>query len=402
LKSQVRAARAFIVLMGVVAMFGDMTYEGVRGLAGPYLGLLGASATAVGFSAGLGEFLGYGLRLVSGWVSDRTRAYWPIVIAGYATNFLVVLGLALVGTWQAAVAMLLLERIGKAVRSPARSTLVSYAAQQAGVGRSFGIEEALDQIGAVSGPLLAALAMWVVRGRAPAREYQIAFGVLMVPVIANVATVLFARRRYPRPESFEPSTPPTSSLRGNLGGLFGWYVAAVSLLGLGFADWALVSFHAGRTGAMTVAHLPLLYAAAMAVDALAALGFGTLFDRFGVSVLAVSAVLSAGFAPLAFLRPGPWGLAGGTVLWAIGMGAQDSVFKAAIAKLVPKEQRGRAYGVFFAVFGLFWWLGSAAMGWLYQRSLVTMVVFSVVTQIAAAPMFLVLGRELRRRQAAHI
>lgn len=405
-KSQVRAARAFIVLMGVVAMFGDMTYEGVRGLAGPYLGLLGASATAVGFTAGLGEFLGYGLRLVSGWLSDRTRAYWPLVVAGYATNFLVVVGLALVGTWQAAVAMLLLERIGKAVRSPARSTLISYAAQQAGVGRSFGIEEALDQIGAVSGPLLAALAMWVVRGRAPAREYRIAFGVLMVPVIANVGTVLFARRRYPRPESFEPSGPTTSMAassagRGYLGGLFGWYVAAVSLLGLGFADWALVSFHAGQTGAMTVAHLPLLYAAAMAVDALAALGFGTLFDRFGVSVLAVSAMLSAGFAPLAFLRPGPWGLAGGTVLWAVGMGAQDSVFKAAIAKLVPKEQRGRAYGVFFAVFGLFWWLGSAAMGWLYQRSLVTMVVFSVVTQIAAAPMFLVLGRELRRRREEH-
>jgi MFS family permease len=404
LTSQVRAARAFIVLMGVVAMFGDMTYEGVRGLAGPYLGLLGASAAAVGFWAGLGEFLGYGLRLGSGWLSDRTRAYWPLVIAGYATNFLVVIGLALARTWQGAVAMLALERIGKAVRSPARSTLISYAAQQVGVGRSFGIEEALDQLGAVSGPLLAALAMWVVRGRAPAREYQIAFGVLMVPVVANLATVLFARRRYPRPESFEPTLPtlPTatarSASRGDLGGLFGWYLAGGSLLGLGFADWALVSFHAGRTGAMTVAHLPVLYAAAMAVDALAALGFGTLFDRFGVSVLAASAILSAGFAPLAFLRPGPWGLAAGAALWAIGLGAQDAVFKAAIAKLVPKAQRGRAYGVFFAVFGLFWWLGSAAMGWLYQRSLVTMVVFSVVTQIAAAPMFLLVGRELRRRR----
>ncbi|HEY6877377.1 MAG TPA: hypothetical protein VI299_05130, partial [Polyangiales bacterium] len=68
------AARKFIVLMGVVALFGDMTYEGARGLVGPYLALLGASATAVGFAAGLGEFLGYGLRLATGWLSDRTRA----------------------------------------------------------------------------------------------------------------------------------------------------------------------------------------------------------------------------------------------------------------------------------------------------------------------------------------
>jgi len=390
--NDLRAARAFIVLMGIVAMFGDMTYEGVRGLLGPYLGLLGASATLIGFTAGLGEFLGYGLRIVSGWLSDRTRAYWPIVIAGYATNFVVVLGLALANTWEAAVAMLLLERIGKATRSPARSTLISYAAQQAGVGRSFGIEEALDQIGAVTGPLIAAATMWVVRGRPPARQYQFAFLVLMLPVIANVASVLLARRRYPSPESFEavPAEPDR-----HLGRMFRWYVAGVSLLGLGFADWALVSFHAGRTGVFTPSHLPLLYAGAMAVDAVAALGFGTLFDRFGLSVLAASAVLSAGFAPLAFLYPGPGALIAGSALWAVGMGAQDSVFKAAIAKLVPKDQRGRAYGVFFAVFGLFWWLGSTAMGWLYQRSLPAMVTFSVATQLAAAPIFLVLGRRLR-------
>lgn len=197
------AARRFVVLMGVVALFGDMTYEGARGLVGPYLALLGASATAVGFAAGLGEFLGYGLRLFTGWFSDRTRAYWPLVIAGYSVNLVAVPGLALVGSWEAAVALLLLERIGKAVRSPARSTLVSYAASEAGVGKSFGLEEALDQIGAVSGPLLTALAIWVVRGEAVTMQYRVAFGVLLLPVILNLTLVLAARARFPRPESLE-------------------------------------------------------------------------------------------------------------------------------------------------------------------------------------------------------
>lgn len=396
-RSHARAARTFIVLMGMVALFGDMTYEGARGLVGPYLALLGASATAVGFAAGLGEFLGYGLRIASGWLADRTRAYWPLVIAGYAVNFVAVPGLALVGSWQAAVALLLLERVGKAVRSPARSTLVSYAANEAGVGKSFGLEEALDQIGAITGPLLTALAIWVARGEPVTDRYRLAFAVLLVPVIFNVGLVLFARRTYPRPEVFEPARRPD---RAHMGRLFRWYVAAVMLMALGFADWALLAFHAARTGALAIGTLPLLYAGVMAVDALAALAFGTLFDRFGLSVLAVSTLVSALFAPLAFLAGSWWLLVAGAASWGVGMGAQESIFKAAIAKLIHKEERGRAYGIFFALFGLAWWLGSTLMGWLYGRSLPALVAFSVATQLAAVPIFLVLGRRIARAGAA--
>lgn len=390
-----RSAKAFIVLMGVVALFGDMTYEGARGLVGPYLALLGASATAVGFAAGLGELCGYGLRIVTGWLADRTRAYWPFVIAGYGLNLVAVPGLALVGSWEAAIVLLLLERIGKAIRSPARSTLVSYAANEAGVGKSFGLEEALDQIGAVTGPLLTALAIWVVRDEPVTTQYQLAFAVLLAPVLANLGLVLAARRRYPRPESFEPVERPHDP---HLGGLFRVYVAAVMLLALGFADWALVAFHATRTGLLDAGMLPLLYAGVMAVDALAALACGTLFDRHGVSVLAGTTLASAAFAPLVFLVPSGWVLALGAACWGIGMGAQDSIFKAAIAKLVPKADRGRAYGIFFALFGLAWWIGSTTMGWLYERSMTALVAFSVATQLAAVPIFLVLGRRLAKRE----
>jgi MFS family permease len=392
-----KRARTFVVLMGVVALFGDMTYEGARGLVGPYLALLGASATAVGFAAGLGEFLGYGLRLVTGWLGDRTRAYWPLVIAGYSINLVAVPGLALVGSWEAAVALLLLERIGKAIRSPARSTLVSYAASTVGVGKSFGLEEALDQIGAVSGPLLTALAIWVVRGEPVSTQYRVAFLVLLVPVALNLALVLRARAKFPRPDSFESAGRHDHP---QLGGLFRWYVAGVMLMGLGFADWALVAFHASRTGTLDAATLPLLYASAMAIDALGALAFGVLFDRHGLLVLAGTTVASALFAPFVFLVPSTTLLVVGAACWALGMGAQDSIFKAAIAKLVPREERGRAYGYFFALFGLAWWVGSTTMGWLYERSMTALVVFSVVTQLAAVPLLLFVGLRLRRLERA--
>jgi MFS family permease len=378
--------------MGVVALFGDMTYEGARGLVGPYLALLGASAAAVGFAAGLGEFLGYSLRLVTGWLGDRTRAYWPFVIGGYAVNLVAVPGLALVGSWEAAVALLLLERIGKAVRSPSRSVLVSYAANEAGVGKSFGIDEALDQIGAVSGPLLTALAIWVVRAEPVSTQYRVAFVVLLAPVLLNLALVLGARRRFPRPEALERTDRVAHAA---IGGLFRWYLAGAALLAVGFADWALIAFHASRTGLLDAGALPLLYAGAMAVDALGALAFGVWFDRHGLVVLAATAAVAAMFAPLVFLFPSGGTLVVGATCWAIGMGAQDSIFKAAIAKLVPKNERGRAYGVFFAAFGLAWWIGSASMGWLYDRSLVALAVFSLSTQLAAVPVLLGVARRLR-------
>ncbi|MCC6216455.1 MAG: MFS transporter [Polyangiaceae bacterium] len=377
--------------MGVVALFGDMTYEGARGLVGPYLALLGASATAVGFAAGLGEFLGYSLRLVTGWLGDRTRAYWPLVIVGYSLNLVAVPGLALVGSWEAAVALVVLERVGKAVRSPARSTLVSHAANRVGAGTSFGIEEALDQVGAVSGPLLTAAVIWGARGEPVEARYRYAFAVLLLPVLANLAFVSFARRRFPRPEELEP---PPSAEPARLGGVFRWYIGGAMLLALGFADWALVAYHAGRTGLLEPALLPVLYAGAMGVDAVAALAFGTWFDRRGLAVLAAAAGASALFAPLVFLVPSGAALAAGAACWAVGMGAQDSVFKAAIARLVPRAERARAYGVFFACFGFAWWIGSTAMGYLYERSLVALVVFSVVTQLASVPVLLGVGRRL--------
>lgn len=384
-----RRARTFVVLMGIVAMFGDMTYEGARGIVGPYLGVLGASAVAIGFAAGLGELLGYGLRLVTGWVADRTRAYWAFVIAGYSINLVAVPGLAFVHGWRAGVFLLVLERVGKAIRSPSRSTLVSYASTEVGAGWSFGLDEALDQLGAVTGPLMVALAMWLSSGGDSTAPYRLAFGVLLFPVIGNLLLVGFARARYPQPEELAARevTQPTLT-RGALTGMF----VASGLLALGFCDWALVAFHATRTHVLDGEGVALLYAVVMGVDGIAALVFGRLFDRIGLRALAIAAFASAGLAPFVFLSPSAPLLVVGAVLWGIGMGAQDSILKAAIATAVPKAARARAYGVFFSVFGVAWWIGSTAMGWLYEVSLVGLVVLSVVAQLASAVAFLVLAR----------
>ena len=383
-------ARAFVVLMGLVAMFGDMTYEGARGLAGPYLGLLGASALAIGFIAGFGEFLGYGLRFATGWLGDRTRAYWPLVAMGYAANFVVVTGLAFAHSWQVAAAFLLLERVGKALRGPSKSTLVSYAAKAGGAGASFGIEEALDQVGAVSGPLLTALVIRLLRDQPEADRYRGAFLVLVVPVLMTLALLWVAKRRYPNPEAFEPA--PAEGELGHLGRHFWMYIGAAALVAFGFADWALVALHAAKHATWSAADLPLVYAGVMAVDGVAALVAGWAFDRHGLRVIAMSAALSAAFAPCVFLGASPLAVLLGAALWGVGMGAQDSVYKAAIATLAPRAWRARAYGIFFGVFGLAWWAGSTLAGWLYDRSLPALVAVSVAAQLLGAAGFWLLAR----------
>jgi MFS family permease len=371
-------------LLGVVSLFADMTYEGARSITGPYLGALGASATVVGVVAGLGELLGYALRLASGYVADRTRRYWTLTVVGYLVNLGAVPLLALTGRWQAAAALMIAERIGKAIRTPARDAMLSHATQQVGRGWGFGLHEALDQVGAVAGPL-------VIAGVLLARSsYRVGFAVLVVPAALAIAVLVAARFLYPRPRDLEVDTPRLES--AGLQRPFWIYLAGAALVGAGYADFPLIAFHFGQRAVLSATSIPVLYAVAMAVDALAALVFGRAFDRRGLSVLVAAVALSALFAPLVFLGGFAAALIG-MVVWGIGMGAQESIMRAAVAEMVPPDRRGAAYGIFNTGYGVCWFLGSVAMGVLYDRSISVLVVFSMVAQLAAIPLLLWVKRE---------
>ncbi len=369
-------AMRFVVLLGLVSLLADVTYEGARSMVGPFLQSLGASAAVVGLSVGFGEFVGYAVRLLSGYLSDRTGRYWALTLLGYGLNLLAVPALALAGHWPLAVALLVVERFGKALRAPARDAMLSHAAHRVGPGWGFGLHEAMDQIGAMLGPLLVAgVLAW--RG-----GYRTGFAVLAGPALLALAVLVVARWLYPRPRDLEVARPRLEAQ--GLDARFWLYMAAVALVAAGFADFALVAYHLGRWQVFAPAWIPVLYALAMGVDALAALVFGRLYDRWGVRVLLVSTVLAAGFAPLAFTTRPVWVL-GGLVLWGVGMGAQESVLRAVVARLAPPERRATAYGVFNTGYGLAWFAGSALMGWLYDHSLPALMAFSVLVQLAAVP-----------------
>ncbi len=373
----------FVVLLGLVSLCADMTYEGARSITGPFLGTLGASGAVVGFVSGLGELVGYMLRLVSGYLSDRTRRYWLLTFIGYTVNLLAVPLLALTGHWLLAATLIVLERFGKAIRTPARDAMLSHATKQMGHGWGFGLHEAMDQIGAVLGPLI------VFATLSFRSDYRLAFAVLLVPALLALAALTVARLQFPRPQDLEAKSVALQT-RG-FASTYWLYLGAVGLVAAGYADFPLMAYHFGKTGMVSSSHIALFYALAMGVDAVAALALGRLFDRIGFATLVLATLVSAGFAPLAFLG-GFWGAITGAVLWGIGMSAQESVMRAAVARLIPSERRGTGYGVFHTGYGFAWFAGSALMGWLYDRSVIALVAFSVVAQLAALVVFILLAR----------
>ena len=375
--STAATALTFVLLIGIVNLFADFTYEGGRSIMGPFLGTLGASATIVGVVAGLGELLGYSLRSVSGFLADKTHKYWIVTFIGYTINMLAVPALALAGNWPMAAALMIAERTGRAIRRPAVETMLSYASQQMGSGWVFGLNEALDQAGATLGPLIVALVLFLKGG------YRDGFAILLISALSCLGTLVVARLRYPRPQEMERKTAQPLQTSG-FSHAYWLYVAAGALIAAGFADFSLIAFHFQQARSVPTTFIPILYAVAMASGAIAALVFGRLLDHVGFSMVLLAFFLSALFAPLVFLGQFFFALLG-MVLWGIGLGAQDSLIKALLSRIIEANKRSTAFGVFDTGFGIAWFLGSAAMGLLYDRSIPALIVFSVVLQLAALP-----------------
>ena len=388
-KEERATALRFIVCLGVVSLFADMTYEGAYSIIGPFLKDLGASAAAVGLIAGLGEMVAASLRYFSGRLVDRTRAYWTVAICGYILNLVVVPALAFAGNWKMAALLVVAERTGKSLRGPARGVLLSEATGKIGHGWGFGVHAAMDQTGAVLGPLLMAAAVMRTQHFGPA------FLRLAFPAAGALIALLVARLVYPQAGKATPRQVQSKTLPK----VFWMYVAAAGVLAMGFVDFPLLAYHFQATALAKPAVIPLLFAGAMGINGLAALVLGKVFDHYGIRVLSFGILISLAGLPLGFLG-GPGGAIASVACWGIGMGAQDACLRSGISQVVSMNKRGSAFGAFNGVYGIMWFLGSVTMGLLYGHSLMALVLFGVAAQLAAAVLFFRLHAPLVEAAAA--
>lgn len=386
-----KASWHFILLFGIISMFGDITYEGGRSIASPYLAILGASAAAVGLVSGLGEFVGYAFRLLSGYVAAKTKSYWTITFIGYGLLVSIPL-LALANNWQLAAFFVVMERFGKAVRSPAKDTMLSFATSNTGRGFGFAVHEFIDQIGGIIGPLLFS-AVFFLHG-----TYKQGFTLLWIPAILTLVFLFTARVKVPDPESLEEYHAEelnTPSPAKKLSAKFWWYMLFSFLSVLGFANFQLIAYHLKVNTIITDTQIPFFYAITMGVDAIAALLVGKVYDKSGLKVLILLPLLSVPIAFLTFTYSFNLVLTG-IVLWGIVMAIHETIMRAAIADMVTRSNRAFAYGIFNTAYGLAWFLGSVAIGCLYEISIGSILWFISCIQVLSVLSFLFLNKQLKK------
>lgn len=378
------SAFRFVLMLGVVNLFADMTYEGGASINGPFLGSLGASAAAVSVVAGVGEFLGYSLRAVAGYIADKTGKYWAVTFVGYAINLLSVPAMTLAGSWQAASVLILTERVGRAIRKPTVDAMLSYSTGKHGKGWVYAVNTAMDETGATLGPLLIALALSL------KADFRTGYSLLLITSILAIVALVAARLVFPVPSRLEASGPPTASAKGFTRSYW-LYMSAGACFAAGLMSFELVSFHLSSSGVVTGYWIPVFLALSTAGAVVASLVLGKAYDRAGIRVVIVAVVLGALFSPLVFFGSF-WTALAGLMLWGVGYATQDTLLKGLIAGELPEGHRNLAFGVFYLGYGGGWLVGSVTTGLLYDRSRIALVAFAVIVQLASLPLFILAAR----------
>jgi hypothetical protein len=404
MKNYKKTAIRLILLFGLISLLGDIIYEGARGVNGPYLKTLGASAAVVGLVAGIGELLGYLIRLVSGYFSDKTRAHWVFTIVGY--SFLMVIPmLALTGIWQFAAIFMVLERIGKGIRSPAKDTILSQATKQVGTGFGFAIVEFLDQIGATVGPLIFTFFFISIGpGDKSIIDYQHGYSLMWFPFVVLMMVLFTAFFLVKNPEELENDVikkPQPDRITRT----FWLYCIFTFVTTLGFLNFAIIGYHLKAHSIVSDAQIPLLYALAMAVDAVIGLIIGKWYDRIKIRfdnehaglLLLIILPLFTALLPLFTLSLHIGLIITGIVLWGVVMGTHETIMKAGIADITSIRKRGTGYGIFNMMYGIAIFIGSATAGFLYDYSINLLIILMVAVELAALPVFLVLRKKVKNQ-----
>jgi MFS family permease len=375
-------AFTFVLTMGVVNLFGDVTYEGGGSINGPFMAMLGASAAVVSITAGVGEFLGYALRPFAGYLADKSGRYWLITSVGYAINLIAVPAMALAGNWPVAAALVLVERIGRAIRKPTVEAMLSYTTGELGRGWVYGLNTALDEIGATIGPLVIAVVL-LMRG-----SYQMGYALLVIPAVLAFVSLVVARVGFPVPSKLEHGR--TASARG-LAPVYWGYMIAGAFFAAGLMSFELISYHFAKTGVVTEHWIPIFLAISTGCGVLVSLVLGKLFDQFGLPVVLGAVLLASAFSPFVFFGGFDAALLG-IILWGIGYATQDTLLKALVATVLPDGRRNFAFGLYYGGYGVGWLVGSVLTGLLYEQSRLALVVFAIAAQLVSVPIFVVASR----------
>lgn len=401
-KKNINFAVRAIIIFGVISLLGDMVYESARGANSQYFELIGISAAKVGLVFGIGEFLGYFLRLISGVISDKSKKPWAFMFIGYGMLFFVPL-MGFTKNWNILFVLILMERIGKAIRNPSKDTVLSAISEdQVGVGFAFGLQEALDQVGAFLGPLIFT-AVFYFTGKNTLAEYSLGYKFLFIPFVLLMLFLYYSYRVITREDLLKNEYREFKSEK--LQPIFWMYMAFTFFATLGFLNFSTLGYHMKSQNILTDGKITLIYSAAMIIDALTALIVGRLYDKLkeksgkkngGILVLGAIPVVTL-LLPFFGLTMTKSFIIVSMIIFGIIMGTHETIMRSAIADITPFDKRGTGYGVFNTGYGLALFLGATITGYLYDKNLNTVIlIMTVLCEIIAAIIFIKMKREIQK------
>ncbi|MFN4219890.1 MAG: MFS transporter [bacterium] len=369
-----------LLTLSSVALFSDIVYEGSRSIASPFMYSKEASIIFVSFIAGLGEFINYFFRILFGYLADKTKKYWSFLITGYILTAFSVPLLAFANNYTTVGLLLLTERLGKAIRSPSKDTIISYIGHKYGQGFTFGIHELIDQAGAIIAPLIIGMILIFSNN-----NYKTAFLFLTIPGIISLILLFFAKLKFSKiidNEIIENKKKENNKKTNFLKNKNFWiYILGMSLFGFGFTNFFLISYHYKSLNIFEPSGIAFLYSIAMLFDGLFAIIIGKLFDNFGIKILILCIFLSLLSTPLLFLSAWNWVIVVAIGLWGIGVAMQESVMKSYISNITSVDERATAFGIFNSIYGISNLVGAAILGYFYKFSVINMILFSVFLQL---------------------
>lgn len=394
-----KRAILLIILFGIISLLGDIIYEGARSVYGPYTKSIGMDIALVGLITGLAEFFGYFLRLVSGYLSDKSKGYWTFTILGYFLLISVPL-MAISTSWQIISVFIIFERIGKAIRSPAKDTLLSSATKHIGTGLGFAIHEAVDQLGAILGPLVFSLILLLTKNlNNEIIGYRSSFLFMFFPFAILMILVIVSKIKVPNPEKLEIEDENTDT---KLSKTFWLYSAFTILTTMGFISFAILGYYFKEKNILTDAQIPFFYAIAMGVDGITALIIGKIYDKIktkynnskaGLKVLIIIPIITVIIPVLSFSGK-IWTAILSIMLWGIVMGCHETIMKSSIADLTHIKKRGTGYGIFNTFYGVSFFIAGTLFGFLYKLNLYVIILSIFILQILSLILYFIILKNI--------
>ncbi len=371
ISNKVKASTALIIMIGIVSLFADYTYEGGRSILPQFFTTtLGGSVFLLGIVLGAAEFFGYAFRLVSGKIADKTHGYWILIFLGYAMNLFALPLLAITGNYILAIFLIFAERVGKGIRAPPKDYIISEVAEEGKMGKAFAINEILDQTGAILGPLSVSLILLY------ESSYRAAFAFLAIPATVAIAFLVIVFIKYTRLKQRKTVARQLSIMPFRKFVIYSIAIAA-SAAGTYQVSFMLVT----AQGVLSTYLIPLIFLVAMAGEGIFGFAFGLLYDRIGRKLVYLGLLFSLSI-PILLLGFGLYFLFLGALMLGAATGIQDTVMRSVVGSRIKKEKRGYAFGVFNALYGFGLMASSITVGYLFY-SLPDILIYVVAMQTMA-------------------